>query len=84
MLIKPLESRNVSVSQKILILDLIRKVCADSQKLVDIYINYDCDPAALDSNIFEKIVNMLSRTVQTKIDPALNSYNLEIIMKTKV
>jgi len=36
--------------------------CVDAQGVVDIYVNYDCDLNA--ANIFERLVNDLSKTAQ--------------------
>ncbi|XP_072953876.1 brefeldin A-inhibited guanine nucleotide-exchange protein 2 [Typha angustifolia] len=48
--------------QKIIVLRFLEKLCLDSQILVDIFINYDCDVHS--SNIFERMVNGLLKTAQ--------------------
>ncbi|XP_044492661.1 brefeldin A-inhibited guanine nucleotide-exchange protein 2-like isoform X1 [Mangifera indica] len=48
--------------QKIIVLRFLEKLCVDSQILVDIFINYDCDVNS--SNIFERMVNGLLKTAQ--------------------
>ncbi|KAL2330447.1 hypothetical protein Fmac_018028 [Flemingia macrophylla] len=48
--------------QKIIVLRFLEKLCDDSQILVDIFINYDCDVNS--SNIFERMVNGLLKTAQ--------------------
>ncbi|CAD5164201.1 unnamed protein product [Musa acuminata subsp. malaccensis] len=48
--------------QKMIVLCFFEKLCVDSQILVDIFINYDCDVHS--SNIFERIVNGLLKTAQ--------------------
>ncbi|XP_039062936.1 brefeldin A-inhibited guanine nucleotide-exchange protein 1-like isoform X2 [Hibiscus syriacus] len=49
-----------SFVQKMTVLNLMEKIAADSQIIVDIFVNYDCD---VDSpNIFERIVNGLLKT----------------------
>lgn len=48
--------------QKMIVLKFIEKLCEDSQILVDIFINYDCDVNS--SNIFERMVNGLLKTAQ--------------------
>ncbi|KAK8635509.1 hypothetical protein V6N13_004243 [Hibiscus sabdariffa] len=48
--------------QKMTVLRFLDKLCFDSQILVDIYINYDCDVNS--SNIFERMVNGLLKTAQ--------------------
>jgi brefeldin A-inhibited guanine nucleotide-exchange protein len=60
-----LESRSnlaITYHQKLALLKSINKICGDPQTLVEIYLNYDCDPDALD-NTFERIVNILSKTL---------------------
>ena len=53
-----LELRTATVRQKAILLGMVRRLCADPQVLVDLYINYDCDSNAPD-NIYEQCV-MLS------------------------
>eukprot|EP00252_Welwitschia_mirabilis_P000957 TRINITY_DN10944_c0_g1_i1.p1 TRINITY_DN10944_c0_g1~~TRINITY_DN10944_c0_g1_i1.p1 ORF type:complete len:1770 (+),score=306.81 TRINITY_DN10944_c0_g1_i1:196-5505(+) len=48
--------------QKMIVLCFLEKLCVDSQILVDIFINYDCDVNS--SNIFERMVNGLLKTAQ--------------------
>ncbi|XP_065039957.1 brefeldin A-inhibited guanine nucleotide-exchange protein 2-like isoform X1 [Musa acuminata AAA Group] len=48
--------------QKMIVLRFLEKLCVDSQILVDIFINYDCDVHS--SNIFERMVNGLLKTAQ--------------------
>ncbi|XP_010479569.1 PREDICTED: brefeldin A-inhibited guanine nucleotide-exchange protein 3 isoform X1 [Camelina sativa] len=48
--------------QKMIVLRFLDKLCIDSQILVDIFINYDCDVNS--SNIFERMVNGLLKTAQ--------------------
>ncbi|GAB2271567.1 Brefeldin A-inhibited guanine nucleotide-exchange protein 2 [Dionaea muscipula] len=48
--------------QKMIVLRFLEKLCEDSQILVDIFINYDCDVNS--SNIFERMVNGLLKTAQ--------------------
>lgn len=48
--------------QKMIVLKFLEKLCIDSQILVDIFINYDCDVNS--SNIFERMVNGLLKTAQ--------------------
>ncbi|XP_059633998.1 brefeldin A-inhibited guanine nucleotide-exchange protein 2-like [Cornus florida] len=48
--------------QKLIVLRFLEKLCVDSQILVDIFINYDCDVNS--SNIFERMVNGLLKTAQ--------------------
>ncbi|KAE8721283.1 Brefeldin A-inhibited guanine nucleotide-exchange protein 2 [Hibiscus syriacus] len=48
--------------QKMIVLRFLDKLCVDSQILVDIFLNYDCDVNS--SNIFERMVNGLLKTNQ--------------------
>ncbi|KAM7275057.1 hypothetical protein ACFE04_016923 [Oxalis oulophora] len=48
--------------QKMIVLRFLEKLCVDSQILVDIFLNYDCDVNS--SNIFERMVNGLHKTAQ--------------------
>ncbi|ESW06891.1 hypothetical protein PHAVU_010G085000 [Phaseolus vulgaris] len=48
--------------QKMIVLRFLEKLCVDSQILVDIFINYDCDVNS--SNTFERMVNGLLKTAQ--------------------
>ncbi|MQL98963.1 hypothetical protein Taro_031672, partial [Colocasia esculenta] len=48
--------------QKMIVLRFLDKLCTDSQILVDIFINYDCDVNS--SNIFERMVTGLLKTAQ--------------------
>lgn len=49
-----------SFLQKMTVLNLLEKICQDSQLIIDIFVNYDCDVEA--PNIFERIVNGLLKT----------------------
>ncbi|CAD6210421.1 unnamed protein product [Miscanthus lutarioriparius] len=47
---------------KMIVLRFLEHLCGDSQILVDIFLNYDCDVHS--SNIFERMVNGLLKTAQ--------------------
>ncbi|KAF7084153.1 hypothetical protein CFC21_087832 [Triticum aestivum] len=49
-----------SFLQKMTVLNLLEDICKESQVLIDIFVNYDCDVDA--PNIFERIVNGLLKT----------------------
>ncbi|KAF0935706.1 hypothetical protein E2562_035754 [Oryza meyeriana var. granulata] len=49
-----------SFLQKMTVLNLLEKICKDSQVIIDVFVNYDCDVDA--PNIFERIVNGLLKT----------------------
>lgn len=54
-----LETFSSSFEHKWMVIQVLTKICADAQSVVDIYVNYDCDLAS--ENIFEKLVNVLSK-----------------------
>lgn len=43
-----------SFLQKMTVLNLLEKICKDSQVIIDVFVNYDCDVDA--PNIFERYV----------------------------
>eukprot|EP00754_Rhynchopus_humris_P011937 Rhum_TRINITY_DN14261_c0_g1::Rhum_TRINITY_DN14261_c0_g1_i1::g.77556::m.77556/K18442/ARFGEF, BIG; brefeldin A-inhibited guanine nucleotide-exchange protein len=57
-----LDSSNSSYQQKVLVLQVVYKVCEAPQTIIDIFINYDCDIQSV--NIFETMVHHLSRLLQ--------------------
>ncbi|KAL8532969.1 hypothetical protein ACS0TY_009290 [Phlomoides rotata] len=50
------------LNQKLSVLRMLEKVCKDSQMLVDLYVNYDCDLEA--PNLFERMIGTLSKIAQ--------------------
>lgn len=60
--------RHSTIRQKSLILGVFIRLCQDPQALVEIYINYDCDRAALE-NIYERLMNIVSKIGQTHFAP---------------
>jgi len=57
-----LESPTSAFEHKWLVLQILTKICADAQCIVDIYVNYDCNIKA--ANIFERLVIDLSKIAQ--------------------
>ncbi|KAL9165509.1 hypothetical protein ABFS82_06G175400 [Erythranthe guttata] len=57
------------LNQKLNVLRILEKVCKDSQMLVDLYVNYDCDLDA--PNLFERVISTLSKIAQgtQNVDP---------------
>ena len=45
-----------------MVMQALTRICADAQSVVDLYVNYDCDLSA--ANIFERLVNVLSKIAQ--------------------
>jgi len=60
--LKFLDMSNATARQKEMVLQGLHKICSNSQSLVDIYLNFDCDFSM--ASIFEHIVNSLSRIAQ--------------------
>lgn len=57
-----LETPSSSFGHKWKVIQVLTRICADAQSVVDIYVNYDCDLNA--ANIFERLVNDLSKIAQ--------------------
>jgi Sec7-like guanine-nucleotide exchange factor len=57
-----LETSMSSYQHKWIVLQALSRICSDPQSVVDIYLNYDCDLSL--HNIFERLVNDLSRIAQ--------------------
>lgn len=51
-----------SFEHKWMVIQALTRICGDTQSVVDIYVNYDCDFQA--TNLFEKLVNDLSKIAQ--------------------
>ncbi|XP_057747505.1 brefeldin A-inhibited guanine nucleotide-exchange protein 5 [Arachis stenosperma] len=60
--LRPLDSLEFPINQKLSVLRMLEKVCKDPQMLVDIFVNYDCDLDA--PNLFERMVTALSKIAQ--------------------
>uniref|UniRef100_A0A5B6ZVK9 Putative brefeldin A-inhibited guanine nucleotide-exchange protein 5 n=1 Tax=Davidia involucrata TaxID=16924 RepID=A0A5B6ZVK9_DAVIN len=67
--LRSLDSSECPLNQKISVLRMLEKVCKDSQMLVDLFVNYDCDLEA--PNLFERMVTTLSKIAQgtQNVDP---------------
>ncbi|KAI6649677.1 Brefeldin A-inhibited guanine nucleotide-exchange protein 1 [Oopsacas minuta] len=55
-----LDSHTSSYEHKWIVLHTLTKICSDSQLLLDLYLNYDCDLDYV--NVFEMLINVLTRT----------------------
>ncbi|KAF3273894.1 guanine nucleotide exchange protein for ADP-robosylation factor [Orbilia oligospora] len=55
-----IENKNSSLNQKHSILGLFERISSDPKALVEIYLNYDCDRAALD-NLFQRIMEHIAK-----------------------
>ena len=66
-----LETPSSSFEHKWMVIQVLTRICADAQCVVDIYLNYDCDLAL--ANIFERLVNDLSKLAQGRHALALGA-----------
>ncbi|XP_071174022.1 brefeldin A-inhibited guanine nucleotide-exchange protein 1-like isoform X5 [Mytilus edulis] len=77
-----LETPSSSFEHKWMVIQVLTRICADAQCVVDIYLNYDCDLAL--ANIFERLVNDLSKLAQGRHALALGATpNQERSMRIK-
>lgn len=69
-----LEANNVENlhSEIIYIILFITKIAQNPQILVDIYINYDCDRNSLDNNIFERVINVVCKSIKNNTSVSQN------------
>ncbi|CAH9130093.1 unnamed protein product [Cuscuta epithymum] len=67
---------------KIGVLRMLEKVCNDSQILIDLYVNYDCELKA--PNLFEHMVKTLSRIAQGAQSTDLGSFASSLIGALKL
>ncbi|XP_058108815.1 brefeldin A-inhibited guanine nucleotide-exchange protein 5 [Magnolia sinica] len=70
-ILRSLDSSDSPLNQRTSVLRMLEKVCKDPQMLVDIFVNYDCDLEA--PNLFERMVNALSRIAQGTLSADPNS-----------
>ncbi|RAL42676.1 hypothetical protein DM860_009183 [Cuscuta australis] len=67
--LRPLDGQDLNTRASVL--KMLEKICKDSQMLVDLYVNYDCDLNA--PNLFEQMVAALSKIGQGTQSPDPNS-----------
>ncbi|KAM4706208.1 brefeldin A-inhibited guanine nucleotide-exchange protein 1 isoform 2-T2 [Rhinophrynus dorsalis] len=70
-----LETSTSSFDHKWMVIQTLTRICADAQSVVDIYVNYDCDLNA--ANIFERLVNDLSKIAQGRGSQELVMSNVQ-------
>uniref|UniRef100_A0A8C2XGZ4 ARF guanine nucleotide exchange factor 1 n=1 Tax=Cyclopterus lumpus TaxID=8103 RepID=A0A8C2XGZ4_CYCLU len=70
-----LETSTSSYDHKWMVIQTLTRICADAQSVVDIYVNYDCDLNA--ANIFERLVNDLSKIAQGRGGHELGTTTLQ-------
>ena len=54
MFFKVLQSRSATFEQKLQLVEMLTRIASKPQVVMDIYLNFDCDPDLLDSNVFER------------------------------
>ncbi|KAL8993824.1 MAG: hypothetical protein Q9169_006052 [Polycauliona sp. 2 TL-2023] len=59
-----LERRNAPSFQKLYVMKILKRLSNDPRALVEMYLNYDCEPRALD-NMFQRTMEHLSRIAST-------------------
>lgn len=69
-----MEMRTASPHQKQFFLVLVARICNDPRALVELYLNYDCDPQA--SNVFENLIGLVVRLAVMPI-PQLSAQQLD-------
>ena len=62
--VKFLESGNSSYTHRLLVLEVFNRIFKNPRNILELYVNYDCDVDSV--NIFEKIVEVLTRIAQGK------------------
>ncbi|XP_060930164.1 brefeldin A-inhibited guanine nucleotide-exchange protein 2 isoform X2 [Limanda limanda] len=76
-----LETSTSSFEHKWMVIQTLTRICADAQCVVDIYVNYDCDLNA--ANIFERLVNDLSKIAQGRSGQELGMTPLQLSLRKK-
>ena len=54
-----IEMKTATVHQRLYFMTVVSRICTDPRLLVELYLNYDCDPSG--SNVFESLVEFTSR-----------------------
>lgn len=54
-----MDMKTASMHQRLYFMTILSRICTDPRLLVELYLNYDCDPAA--PNVFEKLMEQVSR-----------------------
>lgn len=61
---------------------MIKELCEEPQELVDLFLNYDCDPEA--SNVFERAVTLVERFSQINNNSSFTRYVLHALVRIKL
>ena len=82
--VKFLESGNSTYTHRLLVLEVFNRIFKNAKHILELYVNYDCDVDSV--NIFEKMVEMLTRIAQGKYAKSEFSLmiqpNQEIVLRT--
>ncbi|KAJ3444317.1 hypothetical protein M0812_10170 [Anaeramoeba flamelloides] len=78
MLLDLLESVNVTFLQKKEILKTLLIFLKEPQNLVDIFVNYDCDLEMPNSNIFERMIDLLSKISRRQYKKEMETWITQI------
>lgn len=77
-----LETSLSSFRHKWLVMVCLSKITNDAQTVIDLYLNYDCDEYL--ANVFERMINNLSRVAQGRSSSELGATpQQELAMKVK-
>ncbi|KUJ16463.1 Sec7-domain-containing protein [Mollisia scopiformis] len=60
-----LERRNAPVTQKLLFMNILQRLCSDPKALVEIYLNYDCERNT--GNMFQTLIEDLSKATSQPV-----------------
>ncbi|ORZ34870.1 hypothetical protein BCR44DRAFT_1500063 [Catenaria anguillulae PL171] len=71
-LLNIMEMKAATPTQKVAILSSLAEIMRKPQALVEIYINYDCNPEALD-NIYERMLTCSAKLVSAPMLPAMEA-----------
>ena len=82
--VKFLESGNSTYTHRLLVLEVFNRIFKNTRNILELYVNYDCDVDSV--NIFEKIVEVLTRIAQGKYLKSEYSMmiqpNQELVLRT--
>ncbi|TIA21698.1 hypothetical protein D6C81_03730 [Aureobasidium pullulans] len=77
-----LDKRTAPAFQKQCIITILTRLASDPRALVEIYLNYDCDRAALD-NFYQRIIEHLSRIASSPVQVTAQQELLYIEQQSK-
>lgn len=72
-----MDMKTASMHQRLYFMTILSRICTDPRLLVELYLNYDCDPAA--PNVFEKLMEQVSRiALKPAVEPSTPLTRLSI------